>query len=268
MRIISEHRDYYDCVQAQGQDLTCVWVRTLEEVEYKDGRTWPFPEYKGGYRWTYRYSRSGQLSVHEYIVGFCGKIYPVLQLNKSGVSHFDQKPVFCHTLEDVDEFVEKNFSAKQVDSYKKPKKYQWRDKNSIAATHKGMAKFFEECRLAQDSHQDIFINNGCPVFIADYKHNWKNNDEIVYHGRREDPERPDDEPKVVKRTSYCGNVCLKDLEFYRVVPVNQAFQEIWQYIGGVLGFNNPHVPVPDDVTMRDIKGFNDRSFKKEPTKRK
>jgi hypothetical protein len=61
---------------------------------------------------------------------------------------------------------------------------------------------------------------------------------------------------------------LKDLDFFRIVPTEQAFQEIWQYIGGVLGLNNPHVPVPDDVTMRDIKGFNDWSFKKEPSGKK
>lgn len=34
-----------------------------------------------------------------------------------------------------------------------------------------------------------------------------------------------------------------------------AFQGIHQFISGVMGMANPEVPVPDDVTMRDIKGF-------------
>lgn len=264
MRIISEHRDYYDCIQAQGQDLTCVWVRKLEEVEYRDGRKWPFPKY-GGSRY---YFRQPEIYITEYIVGFCGKIYPALQLSKAGVSWTDEKPTFCHTLEECDAFVESHFKAKQVASYMEPKKHSWRDKNRIDATHKGLAEFFEKCRLEQENFLPLFVDNGCPVFVACYGSSRHEGATIVYHGRRVDPERSDDNAKVVKRTSYCGNVCLKDLDFFRIVPTEQAFQEIWQYIGGVLGLNNPHVPVPDDETMRDIKGFNDWSFKKEPTKKK
>lgn len=266
MRIISEHRDYYDCIMAQGVDLTCVWVRSLEEVEYKDGREWPFPKYRGTSYYIYR--RSHEAVVYEYIIGFCGKIYPVLEIKKQ----LSDGSVFCHNVEEIDNFVEANFKAKEFDSYMKPnEKGSWRarNRNSIGITHKGLVEFFEECRLAQSSHEHIFVDNGCPVFLAEY--NWKRRstyDSIVYHGRREDSERPDDDAKIVKRNKWCGNVVLKDLEFFRIFDPPQAYQEVWQYLGGILGLNNPHVPEMDDLTKRDGHGFDNWSFKKEPSKKR
>jgi hypothetical protein len=264
MRIISEHKDYYDCMMAQGMDLTCVWVRRLEEVEYKGNLSWPFPVYKGA---TY-YRRNYDIYIYEHVIGFCGKIYPVLEVSVPGISWIDEKPTFCHNLAEVDAFVESHYDKKQIDSYRNPKKYSWRDKNNIGATHNVLAKFFEDFKLAENNYEKIFIDNGCPVFVAQYRPRWNKESSIVYHGRREDSERPDDDPTVVKRTNNCGNVVLKDFEFFRIFDPPQAFQEVWQYISGILGLNNPHVPEMDDKTKRDGHGFNDWSFKKEPSKKR
>jgi hypothetical protein len=54
----------------------------------------------------------------------------------------------------------------------------------------------------------------------------------------------------------------------RIFSSITAFQEIHMYLGGVLGFGTPHVPVPDNRTMRDIKGFDNWSFKKRPSEKK
>lgn len=272
MRIISDHhRDYYDCVMAQGMDLTCVWVRRLEEVEFQDKQRWhtpgiitsngewPFPECPGTY-----WMMSDKIYMYQYMIGFCGKVYPVLEVSKSGLS---SESVLCRSIEDVDAFVEANFKKREVDAYKltKKKTWHWRRKG-VGIFRKDLREFFEECRQQEGSFGSIFVDNGCPVFIAAYKTKHNKHSTIVYHGRREDSERPDDKPRVLK--SKQNHVLLKDFEFYKVIKTQQAFQEIWQYISGILGLNNPYVPEMDDLTKRDGHGFDDWSFKKEPSKKK
>ena len=268
MRIISDHRDYYDCVMAQGMDLTCVWVRRLEEVEYVEkqrwrqpgivssNQEWPFPDCPGAY-----YRRDDEIQMYQYMIGFCGKVYPVLEISKGGSGR-----KFVCSLEEVDEFVEANFKKREIEEYKDTKGKGWRWWRTIGVSRKDIRKFFEECQQQQEAFNNIFVDNGCPVFVATRRRSRPST--IVYHGRREDPERPDDNPRVLKERYEVDHVLLKNFEFYKVINTQQAFQEIWQYISGILGLNNPYVPEMDDLTKRDIHGFDDWSFKKEPTKRK
>ena len=61
---------------------------------------------------------------------------------------------------------------------------------------------------------------------------------------------------------------LIEYGFYRVKPPAQAFQEIFQYLSGVLGTGqNPMVAI-SDKNMAKKKGFDDRSFKKDPGQKK
>jgi len=62
---------------------------------------------------------------------------------------------------------------------------------------------------------------------------------------------------------------LKALSFMKVKPPAQAFQEIMQYLSGVLGTPPPPPAKMSDKVMQYSKGFDHPySFKKEPTKRK
>ena len=268
MRIIAKERDYYDCIQAQGQDLTCVWVRKLEKVLYdKKVKRWPFKKFKAA---NLRYN--GSIYAIQYVIGFCGKIYHVIGV---GESYYGDK-TFCYSLEDFDNFVRDNYDDKKVKIYySKDRTYHRPKGDVIGISHKDVREFFTKAEEEKNSFEDIFIENGCPVFVAELLDSYRDRElKIIYHGRKEDPERPDDNAKEIDRNSgnstwYDNNFyMLKDFEFYRIFPTQQAFQEIWQYISGVLGANNPDVPVPDDETMRDIKGFDNWSFKKMPTKKK
>lgn len=87
MRIISGFRDYYDCVQSQGQDQTVHYLRTIKEVKYIG--CFPFPVCFTGY------TRS-MIYVTQYIVGFCGKIYPVLRLVDEKL--VSDREAICHYL--------------------------------------------------------------------------------------------------------------------------------------------------------------------------
>lgn len=268
MRIISDQHDYYDyydCVQAQGQDLTCTWVRQLEVCTFVG---WPFPKISSG-RY---YSREEDLQIRQIVVGFCGKIYPMLEVGKNPADD----PAICHSFEEVDAFIRANYKKEQVEAYENPKKRHWR-KPDIGVWKIKLLEFYEECRQKHASYERIFLENGCPVFIAQRRpiSASRSSPTLVFHGRR-DRSKPPFIPDVThieidSISRSCGlsdERMLKDLEFYKYFPTQEAFQEIHMYLGGVLGFNNPHVPVPDDKTMRDIKGFNKWSFKKEPTKKR
>lgn len=63
------------------------------------------------------------------------------------------------------------------------------------------------------------------------------------------------------------NPLLRPLGFSSIKDPYTAFQEIYQYVGGVLNNQMKPMPILDDETMAEIKGFDKKwSFRKEPTK--
>jgi hypothetical protein len=210
---------------------------------------WTFPEYTSRTFW---WSTRDECQVKTTIIGFCGKIYPVLRLIKKG-SLLDE--VMCHSIDDVDKFVKENFKQKQIDGYYSNKS-AWKLKTNqrIGVSHKEMRKFF-----------DKFLDHGCPVFVAHHLPTWHQHSTIAYHGRR--GERIEGS-EILKRTSFPERELLKTYDFYRIFDPYTAFQELSMYFGGVLGTANPYVPEVSDKDLRDAKGFDDWSFKKEPSKKK
>lgn len=68
------------------------------------------------------------------------------------------------------------------------------------------------------------------------------------------------------------NPCLKDIGFQHILDPYTCFQEISMYMGGVMGNTEKEIVEVSDITQRDKKGFNDKSFKhrgsKKPRRRK
>jgi hypothetical protein len=65
------------------------------------------------------------------------------------------------------------------------------------------------------------------------------------------------------------NPCLKDLAFYTQVNVTQAFQKIEQFVSNQLvDVDTPDVPVGSDDDIRDSKGFDKWTFRKQSNKQK
>ena len=58
------------------------------------------------------------------------------------------------------------------------------------------------------------------------------------------------------------NCKLSTYEFYKKFDTNQTFQEISMYLGSILAKPEKPMPVLDNNTMRDIKGFDKFSFRK------
>lgn len=171
----------------------------------------------------------------QYIVGFCGKIYPILSVRKP----FDD-PVLCSHLEAVDQFVKANYKKKQIDEYysrNRQCKYWWPHQS-----RKIIKEFFDKCAEKQEAFEHLFIENRSPLFVSYVE--WQGPWNIAY------------------------NASLKEVEFYRQFDPQITYQEISMYLGSTLAAPIKEVPPVSDEDMRDIKGFNAWSFKKPPGKKK
>ncbi len=93
MRIISTKKDYYDCVQRHDQDRSLIFHRThIPEIilDRKNRRKFYFGEIKE--------------DISEYYIGFCGKTYPLLGIQKRIDLYWtavEYKTVYCYSLEDI-----------------------------------------------------------------------------------------------------------------------------------------------------------------------
>lgn len=259
IRIISDFKDYYDCMQAHGQDMTEVYMRRPECVEYdrpvphwsksSPGNFWPFPTIKNTYS-----DRNRKFSLVEHIVGFCGKIYPVLHLRKNVTD--DWTP--CNDLDDVIAFIDTcDFSKKEMEEFNgenKKKRYNYWRTSYHGTKKEGFKEFFAECAAKQDQFEEIFREGNAPIFVATYR------DRYWYDVNRQPQYKP---------STITFNAELKEHAFYRVVPVHLAYQEIQMYLSGILGLGNPPVPEVSNDDLVEAKGFNLKtSFRKEKQKPK
>jgi len=165
------------------------------------------------------------------IVGFCGKIYPVLELYMSHV--YGEKGTLCFNLADVDTFVETNLKKDEIkDYYTKKWDNTWRRR-----PHKRhlFEKFFTECEEKKNAFEHLFEEH--PIFVAFPRNH------LIY------------------------NASLKDYEFFRVFDTYTAFQELSMYLGSKAQSEKPIPEIPDKI-MVGAKGFNEWSFRKEPGQKK
>lgn len=231
MKIISNFKDYYDCGMSWGQDTSVLFLRSKKE--FTTFRV-VFPKFKSNrsvYANVYRLTK-------QKVVGFCGKIYGTLNLNK------EDQSVWCYTVEDVDRFVEKYYDDTEKERYyhrpQKGKRRYW--KNNPGSTNAEMRylveEYFAEIEKFRSKYLPFFVEHGVPIFTA--------------VGNK-------------KHSLIILNDCLKNVSFQKVFDPVMAFQEISMFVGGMAV---PQKPMPEisNNDMRDIKGFDEWSFKKEPKK--
>jgi len=230
MRIISDFHDYYDAVQATGQDQTLLYLRKVVEEETKD---YPFPiiDYYRCWRW---FNRLPSPCVEQFIVGFCGKIYPVINYGDN---------VYCHNIEDVDLYMEANYREKVLEEYRHPLKHSRHHRYWDAALCRFVFdNWFKEVKAKQNAFGHIFLKHKCPIFIAYCGESRYANKRFVYNGK------------------------LKDCDFFRVMEPFTAFQEISMFLGGMAMPNRP-IPEVSDKDLAAAKGFDKFSFRKDPSKK-
>jgi hypothetical protein len=239
MRIRSTFHDYYDSVQAHGQDDTLLYLRYPKTIELK-GTAGP-PCYEYG---TSPWDRSCY-SIRGRVVGFCGKIYPVMLVEvRIGIGVAPTKTV-CHTINDVDAAIKPHLNKRELSDYSRIPRCR------ACVSQEGIrfriAQFFKKFAEQADKYEVWFLDNHAPLFVA----------RPGFYDRRLRKFRP---------TTVEFNARLKPYEFYRVFDPFRTFQEISMFLGGLAVPQKP-IPVPSDKIMAEIKGFDKWSFRKEPTRR-
>jgi hypothetical protein len=228
MRILSEFHDYYDAVQATGQDQTLVYFRKREEV---DTPVYPLPAIM-------RYSAVPcAIELQQHVVGFCGRIYPALVLMRIA----SRTSAICYNLEEVDSFFQDNCRKKEIEEYR-TKKDSWLGRNWPRHLRRhAIEKHFAECADKKDGFVEMFREKRCPVWTGTLlQYSWRaRTGKIVY------------------------NDSLKNLEFFRLFDTYTAFQEIAMFLGG-LAVPLKEIPQIPDKIMVGIKGFDEWSFRKPP----
>lgn len=246
MRIISPFRDYYDSVQRTGQDLTMVYVRNPVEVHYNgdNQEIYPFPALTNNYRIVGNDSR---VDIKNYMVGFCGIIYPVLYVYHG--SQDTDPHAYCYNVKDFDDFVTKNCEEVEIEHYHIKKKDRWKFKIvkfPFNLRREAVVEFFNKLDKQKDKFKHLFEKYQCPVFLGNCNPPW-------HH-------------KAQALVTYNGS--LRDVEFFRIMEPYTAFQEISMWIGNQA---EPRKKIPEitDETMLQIKGFDAKtSFRKPSSKDK
>ena len=239
MLITGPFRDYYDSIKSYGIDKTCVYKREPSEHNIK------FAIKTGSWRdhWPYYHSLRKEargkavleLIEKRFIIGFCGKIYPVIVVEQRLDKKMVDKFIFYDTASAL-EFVKKysiegrGYSSLIIDEI---------------GSKKSLDAFFDPSRY--DTVTSVFHRFYCPVFI---------------YGRF------DTEGGFKEKERLILNPRLKDYGFGQVKGAVVAFQDIFMFISGVLGISAPETVEISDKEMAKKKGHDGKySFRKPPGKR-
>jgi hypothetical protein len=185
----------------------------------------------------------------DWMVGFCGKVYPVLNIREKGET--SEKGTFCFSMDDVDAYFAEHLDEERLEEYKSTKPNY---KVSYTRKRKSYLDYFEEAAKVHESYEHVFREKKCPVFLVGDKVASRKGGEVYFHSQQ--------------NRCIILNACLKDVEFFRVFDPHTTYQEIFMYISGVLGGNMKEIPEMSDDDMRDSKGFDKWSFRKEPSSKK
>lgn len=244
MRIISDHHDYYDGLQAYGQDDGLIYLRkpkqelrerTRNTNDWREAHVFPFCKADGWWG-------DDRLSVRHKIVGFCGEIYPMVLVRRGDAPV--KSTARCFNIDEVVAYVESAF--------KEDERRHWADRKhksyhnwSFYQRKVVFEEFFGECEKKKTAYAEMFEAEKSPIFVAGYRSRGWSASELEIE----------------------WNANLKEVEFFRVVPTADAFQRIQMWLSNLA---NPEKELPkmSDKDMRDIKGFDNFSFKKEATKHK
>lgn len=226
MYILSDFHDYYDTCSSLGIDKQCPYQRKKVEYEHKLGRSTDTPSVGSEYL-VRKNGRHYKYKIFYRLVGFCGKIYPVVLVEKYGLSGSESGATisfFFNPGELLDHLSEEKVQYKQS-------RWYWRSDHTLDSVS-GLASFFNP-----DTWKHFLVyfqKHKVPIFILGSK--------------------------------YCIlNPCLKDYGFQKIKDTFTAYQDIYMYISGVIGVETKPTVKISDKDMAESKGHGGKySFRKPP----
>ncbi|MET4695309.1 hypothetical protein [Endozoicomonas lisbonensis] len=258
MYIVSKYHDYYDSAIAYGIDKTIVYKREFEKIENTSNFSVSHPiqrlldnfenatspwELERGWR-------HNDPELRFALIGFCGKLYPsycyhlpadplISRVRPKSATAWSTKSLFALKQSIFDS--DKRFTRKAAE--KGDAVFEGERHKGYFISRRLTRKLMEQMEQSQGIPDDEpFRQWGVPVFA-------------LIKGRFDD-------------FVLFKNPSLMQLGFQTRVDPYTAHQSIAQYLSGVLGVGEKSTITVDDSSLLFAKGFNQRSFKKEPTKRK
>ncbi len=243
MHIISKFTDYYDIGLSEGHDKTIIYKRSIEE------KTCQLSRFRAKNTKPVRFETETSVMKHSLefdyqwiVVGFCGKVFQCLTLERVFETHDGKKNVkksktfCCYTADQVRKVFRNHASKEELERFMSKPSRSWRESLRYSSVQK---RFYD---WNNDRYADVFVKMNAPLFVVD---------------RVETKFRHD----LVRIRS---NVELNRYQFYQVFCPYTTFQEISMFISGVLGMGEPDMIEISDECKRDSKGFNEKSFKTRP----
>lgn len=259
MKIISKFSDYYDSVLAHTQNVDDgnIYLRLPETIELYatqlnelksllllcSNRTTP-KMYE-----TQRFIPSGYFSYSTFILGFCGKFYPIVQITK------DEKSVAILKEQDFSYFIkdypriEKEYTKTRRHMYNRQ---EYQNCNSYQECFDTFFRLFYQKSLPL-KNDNLFFEFDTPCFLIETLNCSQSYRYMSGH--------------IKKNVKIHKNPNLNMLNVQHIIDPYTAYQELDMYLSGVLGANSPKTQEISDKNMRDKKGFDDWSFKKLPSKK-
>lgn len=246
MKIVSKYKDYYDGVQAMGFDEKLVFVRHQELKSFKKPNS--YNKFREGSDDTLELDRINletsnyepeqeHIDCYELIIGFCGKLYPGIIFkhvkNEQVVSkkvYYDSKGVLSY-IDKLKSQYRKLYFRCSFYNYYLPEPIK-----ELLDQH-----FNQNCFKA--NYEDWFQDFNTPIFRIVQKPNM--NDLTKHQYGKDEIIHIELNPK------------LKDLEFYRLKDNYSAYQELSQFLGGVLSKRDK---INDNLT--DIEKVHQHGFDK------
>jgi hypothetical protein len=256
MLIDSDFHDYYDTALSLGVDKTCPYLRKekIISIEIKQRHMVKKSEWASNEKPAmYHKIRESELphmrgksawnrpSINRMILGFAGKIYPFIKMpglpkHKHDV---DAKPDFIYDLDKAIEILNERHPKRMI-AHKKDKR-TYGEVYWLNGTHPdNLADFFKVENWGK--FVPLFETHKVPIFII--RSRYSGNHELIL------------------------NPTLKDFGFIRVKDPYTAFQEIHQFLSGVLGIGERMTAKVGNKDRIAQRGFNKFSFRKDPTKKK
>lgn len=241
MMILSSFRDYYDSCASHGVDMTVQYRRDPKEYDLRletglDGVM--IKEFNCMIKSAQDRLAPIRGHIPLVFIGFCGKVYVGLRtkvewhsgrIYREALNYGNSKPEPRTTLQTM-------WDARDVHEEDLDEEFEeyrfYRDKGQ-----KTIRDWMDEKGLAPvGGWIDLFQRHHAVAF-------------------------------VIYKDTLTINPCLQDYKFQRVIGGVDAFQMIEGFISGVLGVSaNPMIELTDKDRVQ-AHGFNEKSFRKEPTKR-
>lgn len=243
MRIESDFHDYYDCMMRHGFEPRLVYERRTREVQLMSRPRSGFVDDR---------IPIGPYMLHQMVIGFCGHLYPAAFIHRSaGARSGNQDSEMLYCIEDLDKIVAK-LPIRFRREYDGPRPI--RHIRYLDTTRQGLTGYFagetlgdsDDLRHRVFGFRNLLTGKRLKGFFKEFR-----------------------VPTWVVNGSYLLtlNPRLSDFEFFRVVSTEQAYQELAMYMASVLAIPEKPIPVIDDRTMAEAKGFDKHSFRKEAAKR-